>query len=138
MKKKSDAIQYPQPTSPSAVAAQFGVVPISAHAHTGADAQQIDYSNVLNTPSVVTIYGGVINSGGASGTLPSGWSVSKVGTGDYLVTHNLGYTTYVVVPTTYTYTTSMAGQTSTTFEIYVTNLSGTAVDANVNFILLKI
>lgn len=33
---------------------------------------------------------GQVNSGGTTGTLPTGWTVTHPGTGSYIVTHNLG------------------------------------------------
>jgi hypothetical protein len=42
-------------------------------------------------------YSGHINSGGTTGTLPTGWTVAHNGTGDYTVTHNLGVANIPVV-----------------------------------------
>lgn len=125
----------PPQTSPQAFAAQASMTPIAAHYHKGPDAPQIDYNDLVNKPTVPVIYGGIINSTVANSTLPTGWSASKLGTGDYVVTHNLGTANYSIVATTYTYVVSLGTVDSNTFEVLVTNLSGTATDANVNFIL---
>ncbi len=40
-------------------------------------------------------YGGYIKANGTVVRLPTGWTVAKIGTGQYTVTHNLGITNYV-------------------------------------------
>ena len=65
---------------------------VSTHRHTGVD---------LTKPlGVASSYGGYVTSAGAAGTpFPSGWTVAHTGAGRYTVTHNLGTTSYAVVPT---------------------------------------
>lgn len=41
-----------------------------------------------------TGYSGKVDSGGTTGTLPTGWTVAHNGTGDYTVTHGLGQTLF--------------------------------------------
>ena len=138
MKNQSPPLpQYPSPTDKSSVAAQFGLTNTNTHGHSGAgmDGGQIDYKNLLNKPTIPTVYRGIINSTVANSILPTGWSASKLGTGDYVITHNLGIANYSVVAIAYTYVVSLGTVDANTFEVLVVNLSGVAKDTNVNFIL---
>lgn len=45
------------------------------------------------------VHAGSVRSNVATSFFPSGWSVSKTGTGRYLITHNLGTTNYSVAYT---------------------------------------
>lgn len=78
-------------------------------------------------------YAGIIDSGGATGTLPAGWSVSALGTGDYQVTHNLGVPNTVVASGATPAMSLSSG--NNTFEVQCTNLAGTPANGPVNFIL---
>lgn len=44
-----------------------------------------------------TGFGGRLNADGTAVSLPSGWTPTKTGTGQYTITHNLGHTDYVVM-----------------------------------------
>ncbi len=52
MNKKSSTPVVPAPLARPALAAQFSVVPISAHTHNGVDSFQIQYKNLSNRPQV--------------------------------------------------------------------------------------
>lgn len=61
--------------------------------------------------------------------VPTGWTIVTNGTGDYTLTHNLGYTTYIALAIILNTTQGLvwiAAQTSTTIQIKTTNLAGTA------------
>lgn len=69
-------------------------------------------------------YCGRVNIDGTAGRLPSGWSSSKLGTGYYRVTHNLGTTTYVPMVTPYASATTgarIATIQNNYFDFYVFN-----------------
>ena len=54
MKQQSTQTQYPTPTDPSAIGAQFGLVPVPNHQHSGAtmDGGKINYNSLLNQPAI--------------------------------------------------------------------------------------
>ena len=84
-------------------------------------------------------YVGAFDSAGNTGTpFPTGWSLSKTGTGTYLITHNLGTTSYAVVATplgAYNIV-QVASRNSNTFELYaVDRATGGASNTGMNFIL---
>ena len=86
-------------------------------------------------------FGGSVQSGGIANTLPRGFTVSKTGTGIYVVVHNLAIpgTQYSVVATP----TGASGQgycsgmvkSSNSFEIYFANTAGAAADMAFDFTL---
>ncbi|MGE0289643.1 MAG: hypothetical protein AB7I42_25855, partial [Bradyrhizobium sp.] len=53
----------------------------------------------VSTKEALGIYAGTVTSSGTVVALPTGWSSSRTGTGQYTVTHNLGAASYVVVAT---------------------------------------
>jgi hypothetical protein len=86
-------------------------------------------------------FGGSVQSGGTANTLPRGFTVSRTGTGIYVVVHNLAITgtQYSVVATP----TGAPGQgycsglvkSSNSFEIYFANTAGAAADMAFDFTL---
>jgi hypothetical protein len=46
--------KYPSQNSPSAIAAQFSVTPTTNHRHTGLDSPKVNYTDILNTPTIPT------------------------------------------------------------------------------------
>lgn len=76
--------------------------------------------------------------GGASPSvnyLPSGWSFSRSGAGVYVITHNLGTTSYSVFPSIVSSSPlliSVNNKTSNTFTINMVNLGNASVDARFN------
>lgn len=86
-----------------------------------------------------TSYGGAFDSAGTAGTpFPTGWTVSKTGTGTYLITHNLGTTSYTVAATPLGFynIVQVASRQSTTFELYAVDRgTGAASNTAMNFIL---
>ena len=92
-------------------------------------------------PIVLGQFGGSVQSGGTANTLPRGFTVSKTGTGIYVVVHNLAITgtQYSVVATP----TGAPGQgycsglvkSSNSFEIYFANTAGAAADMAFDFTL---
>lgn len=61
--------------------------------------------------------------------MPTGWSIAVNGTGDYTITHNLGYSTYVAVGGIINSaggTVSITSFDNTTIRLVARNLAGTA------------
>lgn len=100
--------------------AQYGVSRVAFHVHNNIDSPQLKFIGLGDTPStfsgqagkVATVnpletalifssvsggYAGFVNADGTAGNLPSAWTSSKTGTGQYIVTHNLGTTNYSAV-----------------------------------------
>lgn len=124
---------------------QFGVSLSANTRSTGADSPQVDYNNLLNKPtsSASPVYSGSIIDNGstaAPGTpFPTGWSVSRTSAGVIKVTHNLGTTSYVVIPTTTNGAESLADIDALATNTFTIGLydpaSGSRVDCNSAFIL---
>ena len=108
----------------NATANQFAVSDTPFHTHNGADSQRFSFKNLSDVPNsyyqkagfAVTVnstetglefdkvnsgYAGYVNSDGTAGHLPSGWSSSTTGTGQYTVTHNLGTANYSAIAMSY-------------------------------------
>ena len=85
--------------------------------------------------AVVDHYVGRVDSGGSSVSLPSGWSCSSSGTGDYTITHTLGTANYTVNVTPYGVTAvpSVISLTSTTFRITFYSLGASLVSTEFMF-----
>ena len=84
-------------------------------------------------------FAGAFDSAGDAGSpFPTGWTVSRTGTGNYLITHNLGTTEYSVVATplgTYNIV-QVASRNSNTFELYsVDRATGNVSNTGMNFVL---
>lgn len=102
-------------------------------------------NNQWRTLGASNSYGGYVDSGG-SGTLPTGWSSSYNGTSKvYTVTHNLGTTSYGVVPAAmgsgalvgYFIPQQLARNTND-FQVVFTTTGGAAGATEFNFILTLI
>lgn len=82
---------------------------------------------------------GYVFSGGSAGyTFPAGWSVSKIATGRYTVTHNLGTLIYSVVVTPVAGAAkvwSIESFGSNSFTVRIGNLAGSLEDNDFCFIL---
>lgn len=65
---------------------------MNTHKHTDADLTKKLVSDTAT--SSVTVYAGYVHSNGTAGTLPAGWSSSRTGAGQFIVTHNLGTVNY--------------------------------------------
>lgn len=95
---------------------------------------QVDFPQ----PSVVGF--GKVTSAGAKSTpfLSDRWTVAKNSTGNYTITHNLGFTNYVPIVTasdTASRTICVSGETSTKFDVETYTDAGTQTDTAFNFIV---
>lgn len=73
---------------------------IATHIHNGGESQRINYNtDIIGIPT--SIYAGYVNSDGTAGNLPTGWTSSKTGTGQYTITHNLNTAKYTANATAY-------------------------------------
>lgn len=128
----------PSQTGKGAIAAQFSPTPIQFHRHTGQDSPQVDYNSLLNKPTTLSIFAGLINSDGSVVSLPAGWTSTKTGTGGYEIGHTLGTADYVVVVSFASSFGSIIGinsQTSSKFVVVCTDISNSFKDAKFGFIL---
>lgn len=67
---------------------------ISTHIHNGTVSPRINANtDIIGTLGSV-VYAGAVNSDGTTNHLPSGWTSSRTGVGQYTVTHNLGSALY--------------------------------------------
>lgn len=84
---------------------------------------------------------GQVFSDGSVGTpFPSGWSVTKPGTGYYRINHFMGTQNYTVVANAYATTAKFCNVyviSADYFEIRIVNFAGSAEDNNFGFILLR-
>jgi len=92
-------------------------------------------------PLPTTLGVGFVNAPGTpGGVFPNGWTVVKLSTGRYEITHNLGSTNYVVLITPLSATTrefSVESQTINTFITrFYSNSGGTLIDTDHSFIVL--
>lgn len=85
------------------------------------------------------VYLGIVNADATTVLLPSGWSVTSMGTGAYRVTHNFGVSTYVVVATPATSQGQALVYTRATnyFDITTSDSAGTGSNRNFHFILVR-
>lgn len=95
---------------------------------------QVDFPQ----PSVVGF--GKVTSAGAKSTpfLSDRWTVAKNSTGNYTITHNLGFTNYVPIVTasdTNARIICVSGETATKFDVETYNDAATATDTAFNFIV---
>lgn len=128
----------------SATQAQYGVVPIPFHKHTGNDSPKISYNSLTDLPtSSQTSYGGYIEANGTVGggfPLPTGWTSVKNSTGDYTITHNLNTGDYVVTAICANGGAVIAvgpsGRTANSVTFVTYTLTGVQVDQPFMFILL--
>ena len=86
-------------------------------------------------------YTGYVNSGGSSGTpFPSGWSVSKLATGRYRITHNFSDVDYTVVANAVASNTRMVtieSRASDYFDVRIADLTPVLVDSDFMFSVQK-
>jgi hypothetical protein len=84
---------------------------------------------------------GQVFSDGSVGTpFPSGWSVTKPGTGYYRVNHFMGTQNYTVVANAYSTTAKFCNIyviSADYFEVRIVNFAGSAEDNNFGFILVR-
>lgn len=143
-KKSPDTPSYSTNANKSAIGSQFQNVPIPLHRHNGSDSPRINYNDITDTPTIPTsvVFGGTVGASG-TGTLPAGWTVAY-NSPNYTITHNLGYSNYAVVATSYGNVGASAAfvtglNTSTTyFNIEWQNSSSAIVQTNFTFFLTKI
>lgn len=66
------------------------------------------------------------------GKLPEGWTVTKIGEGVFVVSHDLGTSDFSVVPMSFTYGTKIttSNYTSTTFQVNVFGKNGSPLDSD--------
>ncbi len=93
-----------------------------------------------NNKLIANFYcGSVDNTGAASTPFPSGWTVSKTGTGEFTIVHNLNRTDYAVVAIASSATVvhcTVNTKTSTSFKVQCANTSHSASDQQIDFILM--
>lgn len=84
------------------------------------------------------IFHGRVNSDGTAARLPAGWASSRVGLGDYQVTHTVATANFSVAAATNSFGSmaSAALYTTTAFRISTADHAGTAVDVPFNFTLM--
>lgn len=84
-------------------------------------------------------YGGRITNAGTAAVAygPSGWSVVRDAVGVTTVTHNLGTTSYAPVLVASAGVARPSAITTTTFTVTTTNLSGTNLDMDYNFVVAR-
>ena len=86
-------------------------------------------------------FGGSVQSTGTANTLPRDWTVSKIATGAYRITHNLNINgldySVVASPVGSANTGYCSGMSTSnnTFEVYFSNTSGASTDMAFNFTL---
>lgn len=89
-----------------------------------------------------SVYAGYCSSDASSSTLPDGWSVSLISTGQYRVVHNLGiaypgYAVSALVNTNNTRAMSVDPSTND-MDIFIGNASNSAGENNAFFFILKV
>jgi hypothetical protein len=85
----------------------------------------------------VHIYEGRITSEGESIKLPSGWSCSKLATGTYKITHNIGNQGYTPIVTAKGRVSLLKTKAFNYIEVYTTLADGTLSDAELYFIIIE-
>lgn len=66
---------------------------------------------------------------------PAGWTITKTGTGVYTITHNMGNSSYIVLPAlvnTVPLLTTVSNYQDNSFVISIFNQSGTLTDSSFN------
>ena len=112
---------------------------LNTHKHTKADLTAA--IAMPDAPYVPGIYTGFVNSDGTAGApFPDGWTVSRPNTGEYLITHNLGSTDYVVIPglINNVHVGTLSRSTNTLTLIFNANVSAFgATNTEFSFIIIK-
>lgn len=98
------------------------------------------YQGQVNFPQPSVVGFGKVTSAGAKSTpfLSDRWSVAKNSSGNYTITHNLGFTNYVPIVTasdTASRTICVSGETATKFDVETYTDAGTQTDTAFNFIV---
>lgn len=86
-------------------------------------------------------FGGQVASDGTATALPTGWTSSKPGTGQYTVTHNLGTTSYGVAALAIDAnwrTINCSAITANSFSVITWNATPANADLPFTFVLTKI
>lgn len=85
------------------------------------------------------VYFGHGTAAGAGTRLPSGWSVNRAATGQYVVTHNLGSSAYVLQANTVSpaFVAQLINIGSNSFEIRTFDTDALATDGAWHFVMLK-
>lgn len=108
---------------------------LDAKAETAADAGAVADGG----DSITTLYAGRITSTGTAATLPTGWSFTRVRTGEYTITHSLGTSSYQVVATPSVPSSAGIAYVETkgtnSFTVQLTDTSATAFDGNIDFLV---
>lgn len=103
-------------------------------------AQTVNMVSLQVGPSQVYmgVYCGAVTSGGTAGTpFPTDWTVSNTGTGNYLITHNLNNSNYIILLTGSTAREAQyTGGSINDVTILTRNSAGTLTDGSFSFILL--
>lgn len=107
---------------------------------TPSNANDTYYQGQVDFPQPSVVGFGKVTSAGAKSTpfLSDRWSVAKNSTGNYTITHNLGFTNYVPIVTasdTASRTICVSGETSTKFDVETYTDAGTQTDTAFNFIV---
>ena len=79
--------------------------------------------------------------GGNNSYLPKDWTLVHGGTGSYTITHNLGFSDYVVMATLQQSTfqdfiVSITSKTATSFVVNIQDSAGTGANASFDFFLI--
>lgn len=101
--------------------------------------QDFDKSPKLNSKRYI----GYVTSGGAKGTpFPDNWLLSKTSTGVYQISHNLGFTNYVVLAIPFSATPAadltwavLSGRSAKSCTITFVSSTGTLINSDFNFVL---
>jgi hypothetical protein len=90
------------------------------------------------TPTISAYPGHIDSSGSTLSPIPAGWSCTRVSTGLYRVTHNLGTMSYAVTATAVgnPYVLAIDQIATTYFQINIHNLSNSLVNNEFEFILI--
>lgn len=90
-------------------------------------------------PAGGAMYFGSVTSAGGWTLRPSGWNVTKLGTGLFEIEHGLGTTgIMVIVLPTANYKFGYYGfVTSTTVNVSITDATGTSIDSGFEFMLIR-
>lgn len=104
------------------------------------NANDIYYQGQVDFPQPSVVGFGKVTSAGAKSTpfLSDRWTVAKNSSGNYTITHNLGFTNYVPIVTasdTASRTICVSGETSTKFDVETYTDAGTQTDTAFNFIV---
>lgn len=109
---------------------RFGMSSTGFHTHDGTNSPSI----FLQTINFV----GRLEANGAIDFAPRDWKVTKVGTGDYKITHNLNTKLSIAIGTTHNQLVSQVTALPNSFEIVWRTTGGAATDTQFNFMLTAV